>query len=141
MLFKGVGSSVRMTTEHEWMDELEIEISNRIEKRKIGMEIAQKYGQRLERKHLEMDIGQLERHFAHKAMIGRTIPNKYSLRQIARIVDLPLHYLNALRINGLIKYEQIGRANYLELDRLSEELKSEIVINFLEERFPNYKRR
>lgn len=141
MLFKGVGFSVRMATEQEWMDELEIEISDRIEKRRIGTEIALKYGQKLEARHLEMDTEQLERHFAHKAVIGRTIPNKYSLRQVARMVNLPLHYLDTLRIRGLIEYEQIGRANYFELDRLKEELKSETVINFLEARFPNYRRR
>lgn len=140
MLFKGVGFSVRMATEQEWMDELETEMLDRIKKRKVAEKIAEKYGQKLEPKHLRLDPQKLESHLVHKAVIEKTIPGKYSLNEASRILQFPRHYLEGLKIRKIISYEHIGRASYCELDKLREELKQEKAVTYLKEQFPGYAR-
>ncbi len=89
---------------------------------------------------MKFDLTRLEHHFAHKAVIEKTVPGKYSLSEAAKRVNLPIYHLNILRIRGMIKSEQIGRAHYFDLDVLKQELKKENVAQYLTENYRLYSR-
>jgi hypothetical protein len=160
MLFKGVGYDFFMETEEEWLTELKLEVDDRLKKKdlcarleiewsedfcsipferfveeaKTRIEIAKKYGQVLQAEHFKKSLDVLDHYLSNVAVRNKTLMGKYSLTEASSVFNIPCFYLKVMCREGIISYEEIGRARYVEAKRFRKELESPQVKEFIEKR-------
>lgn len=156
--------NISKMNEDQWLSKLEKQVADRIKKKELceflginydpsfnsfryeffetrlisRLKKVREYGLDWKPAYIRLKSEEIIPHLDKLKTEKEKINNRKSLTSAARQLGITIHDLNALRIRGLISYEQIGRTFYFEINGLKEELKQPVVQNYFKEHKRNY---